>query len=815
MTARTRMRTAGSFALTLALAGTLLPAAVLAQDEAYEPPHDKPGPAAERLLYNSFFVDRAPLDIEAGNMDLYLFGLKTEAAQDLRGTDGVELIDAPATQVSLILNPAEREGEFNPFSIKAIRQAMQYLVNREAIAQDIYRGAGQPMLTHVGPSDPDFLTIYDIDRGSPYTYAPELGRELIAEEMTAAGAELVDDVWHFDGEPVRLKLIGRVEDERRDIADLVRAELEQAGFSVAITYDQFAPALQKVYASDPAAFEWHLYTEGWGRSAPRRYDVGSVNAYIAPWLGQMPGWLEEGYWQYENEELEVLGQTVAAGELDDLGQTLYRGEFDSLEERNDIYRTMTAAGLDESVRIWLATVDNSFPVVDTLEGLTRDIVAGPRNPWALREAHVPGSDDVRVGHQWVWTERTTYNPIGGLGDVYATDLWRNLADPPIWNDAFTGIPQPFRASYEVETAGPDATLDVPADAVTWDVDSKTWTPVPAGTTAVSKVVFDYSGYTDANWHHGQPITMADAVYSIAQGVDLAYDPEKARIETALAVTSRPILETFKGYRQVDDDRLEVYVDYWHFDEDHIGAYANPVGFDMPWELKAAMDDLVFEQRRAAYSDTAASRFSVPWLSLVLERDAGLVDRTLRGLERDEFVPAGVFEFGGQVLVTPEEAVARYEAAQDWFDDKEHLVISQGPFYLNQFDPPAQFAELLAFRDPSYPFQPGDHYLGEPPTLAITEVQSDLVTQGEDAVVTASVTGPGTVGLQYLLLDPAVGGVVDSGRAQETGEGQFTVTIPADVTEFLFPGFYQLYIAADSDSLAQITERRIDLEVLLP
>ena len=74
-------------------------------------------------------------------------------------------------------------------------------------------------------------------------------------------------------------------------------------------------------------------------------------------------------------------------------------------------------------------------------------------------------------------------------------------------------------------------------------------------------------------------------------------------------------------------------------------------------------------------------------------------------------PPGVFEFGDRTLVTPEEAVARYEAAQEWFDDKEHLVISNGPFYLEQFDPPAQFAELVAFRDPSYPFKPGDLYRG--------------------------------------------------------------------------------------------------------
>ncbi len=116
---------------------------------------------------------------------------------------------------------------------------------------------------------------------------------------------------------------------------------------------------------------------------------------------------------------------------------------------------------------------------------------------------------------------------------------------------------------------------MPADAVTWDAEAKAWVPVEPGTTAVSTVTFDYSRYLGSNWHDGQPITLADAVYSIAQGFDLAYDPDKAKIEIALAATSRPYLETFKGYRIIDDDRLEVYVDYWHFDEDTIAAYASP------------------------------------------------------------------------------------------------------------------------------------------------------------------------------------------------------------------------------------------------
>jgi peptide/nickel transport system substrate-binding protein len=226
-----------------------------------------------------------------------------------------------------------------------------------------------------------------------------------------------------------------------------------------------------------------------------------------------------------------------------------------------------------------------------------------------------------------------------------------------------------------------------------------------------------------------------------------------------------------------------------------------------------MDDLVFEQRRAAYSDTAAGRFSVPWISLVLERDAGLVDRTLRQLERDEFVPPAVADFGGQPLVSPDEAVARYEAARDWFDDKEHLVISQGPFYLEQFDPPAQFAELIAFRDPSYPFKPGDFFQGDPPTLSVDPAVPEPVIPGDDAVVEVAVSGPGDVQLQYLLVDQATGAVVDGGPAESSGDGAFSVVVPGDVTFELFPGLYDLFVAASSDSLARIAEREVVLEVL--
>ena len=790
----TTLRRAGAGALALVLAITTV---TTAQD-----PSARPGPAADTIRFNSYFVDRAPLEIQAGTMDLYLFGLRTEAAQELRDAPGVQLFQAPATSLSLVLNPAPApEGKLNPFAIPEVRTAMQSLVDRDFIAQDIFQGLAQPMITQVSPSDFDFLTVYDIDRGSGIRFDPEYARQQIADAMTAAGAELVDGRWSYQGEPIRLKFIARVEDERREIGDLVRSELEATGFEVNIVYQSFAPAVLSVYSTDPASFEWHLYTEGWSRGGAQRYDVGGVNSFIAPWLGNMPGWREQGFWQYENAT------------ADEIGQKLYKGQFASQAERDDLYRQLTRIGLDESVRIWLATVQTTFAGSEQLTDLTRDVSSGPRTPYALRSATMPGRTDINVGNLWVWTERTTWNPVGGFGDAYSNDIWRNMVDPAVSNDPFTGFIEPFRATYVVETAGPEGTLEVPADAVAWDAVADAWVPVAAGSTAVSAVTYDLAKYLGSTWHTGQPITLADAFYGIAQGFDLAYDPDKSRVEVSLAATSRPYLETIKGYRINEDDTLSVYVDYWHFDQNEIAGYASPTSFTMPWELLAAMDDLVFEQRRAAYSDTAASRQNVPWLSLVMTRDARLVDRTLRELGLKKIVPAGYLQVGSRSLATEDEAVARYAAAQAFFEARGHLVISSGPYLLERYDPAAQYAELTAFRDPGYPFTATDFQLGEPPTLAIAQPAVEPIAMAQDASVAVSVEGPGTLALRYLLVDPATAVVVVSGDATPGAEaGSFTVDISADVTATLFPGLYQLYLAASSDEVALVSERQVDLEV---
>ena len=588
-----------------------------------QPPHNRPGPAVDRIFFRHAHFDAAPLLVRNGEIDLYAYGLKTAAAEILAREEGVRIYEAPSLSLSLLLNPAPApEGQLNPFSIREVRQAINYVVNREFVAREVYNGLAMPKFASVDGSDFDYLSVFDIVHSRGFSYDPEFARALVARAMSDAGAELVGGAWHYNGEAIELKFVIRTEDARRHIGELVRAELQKLGFTVDAGYHELSAAESIVYSTNPQDFQWHLYTEGWDGWFFGPYDDVAINQMAAPWFGDMPGWQEESFWQYAQEDLDVLGRS------------LYEGGFSGADERDDIYREMTRLSLDEAVRVWIVTVLSGYPATEHLQGVTADIFAGPLNSRTLREAYLPGRDTITVGSPWLWTERFTWNLVDGFGDAYSYDIWQNLYDPTMARHPFTGLPVPFRAQYEVETAGAGGTLEVPADAVLWNADAETFRPVGPGTQAISKVTFDYSQYLGSNWHHGQPISLADLVYSIYQAYDTVFNEEKSRIETAISSSNKPYLETIKGFRLVGDSKMEFYADYWHFVPDLIAEYSGLGGFSTPWEIRAALDQLVFVERSGAYTDTAAQRFGVDWLSLVLEQDARAVQRVLREFQEE-------------------------------------------------------------------------------------------------------------------------------------------------------------------------------------
>jgi peptide/nickel transport system substrate-binding protein len=307
--------------------------------------------------------------------------------------------------------------------------------------------------------------------------------------------------------------------------------------------------------------------------------------------------------------------------------------------------------------------------------------------------------------------------------------------------------------------------------------------------------------------------MADVIYSIFQTFDMVYNEDKANIEFAIATTSKPQLELYRGFRIVDENTLEVYIDFWHFEDDYIASYAVPAPLSMPWEVLAAMDEVVFKDRQAYYTDTAAQRFSADWLSLINDGHARLVKNALRDFRDDGTLPLAALTIDSVPLVTPAEAMARYQAAIDWFEQYGLMVISNGPYMLVDFDSASQFAELQAFRDPSYPFQPGDWYYGASPTIEINSVNTGTVTPGATASITVAVTGPGVLGVDYLLFDPAAGAVMTYSAATRTTASTFTINLSAQDTQGMLTGdLYYLYVTAYSDSISSLAERRADIVV---
>ena len=745
----------------------------------YAPPHSKPGPAVDKIEFSSSGVDQAVNQVRANSVDMYVFGLKVAAAKELEGDSSVKVYRSPTSSVSLLLNPAPDPRGLNPFSILEVRQAMNYLVDRDFITQEVYGGFAESMVGHVSISSPDYALVAEdvLNRGVHYDF--DYAKAVIGSAMRAHGAEFVNGVWHYKDKPVRVKFIIRNEDERNEIGNVVVNALRKVGFTVNETYRDFAAAISTVYSSDPQSFEWHLYTEGWGRGAADRYDFANVNSMAAPWMGNMPGWLISGFWQYKNEEMDRLGKQI------------FTGNFSGKEERDKIYRSMTSLALDDSVRVWVATIYSTFPAQTCLSGVTEDLVAGPKSMLAIREAYCAGKNALRLGNLWVWTERSTWNPVAGFGDVYSIDVWKNMVDPPMVTHPFSGLPMPFRADYKIETAGPNGKLALADGAFMWNAKSDRWEAVPSGTEATSRVVFDYSKYFQSRWHHGAKITMADVLYGIHQEFESTYDEDKKQVEFVLAATRKPILDVFKGFRVIDKNRLEVYLDFWHFEENYIASYANLTSLSMPWEVLAAMDELVYENRTAAYSQSTAARFNIPWLSLVMKRDANLVARALRKFQETSFFP-------GNILLESEtsaDAANRFTSALEWFSKYNHMAISQGPFMLTRYDPPAQYAELTAFRDESYPFKPGDWYMGKAEAVRVIEPSKTIkVKRGDSLDINVVAEGPGKIEVRYLLYDPTSRKVVES---LDKFEGNIL----------------HLYVLAQSNELAQVTQKKIDIVIV--
>jgi Predicted solute binding protein len=171
-------------------------------------------------------------EVRNGNLDMYYYRISSDRLENNQAREGLKVFDSTGGSYSLLVNPAESE-KFNPFSNKDARFALNYLVDRKLIVNELMGGYGSPIISYYGPTDPEYLTIIKELESFDFKYNPTLAEEIISRSMIERGAEKIDNKWKVEDNEIEIKIFIRSDDPvRKSIGEILSVELENLGFTV-------------------------------------------------------------------------------------------------------------------------------------------------------------------------------------------------------------------------------------------------------------------------------------------------------------------------------------------------------------------------------------------------------------------------------------------------------------------------------------------------------------------------------------------------------------------------------------------------------
>jgi peptide/nickel transport system substrate-binding protein len=124
------------------------------------PEYTGPDPAKNERAIVQYF-DKASalkLALEQGDVDIAYRNLSPTDFRDLEGAEGIEVIGGKGVEIRyIVFNLKLQQGATNDAQKLAVRRAVAYLIDRDAIANDIYDGSVAPLYSMV-PTDLDYST---------------------------------------------------------------------------------------------------------------------------------------------------------------------------------------------------------------------------------------------------------------------------------------------------------------------------------------------------------------------------------------------------------------------------------------------------------------------------------------------------------------------------------------------------------------------------------------------------------------------------------------------------------------------------------
>lgn len=784
--------------------------------------------------------DSAVTQIKAGAIDIYADGL---AAADLASITeaGLPYVENNGLQYDILYNPGvcTDTSILNPFSDPKIREATNYLYDRNYINQEVYAGANLLKWFPITTEFPMYANLADVAAKleAQYAYNPEKAATIITEEMTALGAtKNAAGKWEFKGKPVALDFLIRTDSDgtRRPIGDYVSNQLESVGFTVNRLYKTASEAGPIWQTSTPSNCEWSLYTSAWSATIIDREEKTLYQQY---------------YTAETSQGVEPLISATPAEDFRVLANDLANGNFSTLEERDQMIAQGMEMSLKDGLQVWLIDGKVFIPFKPELS-VSYDLAAGVQGaqvwPFTLRQKDKEGGV-LQVGEQDMFAQ--PYNPIGGTNWAFDQMAIRATNTGATMNDPYTGLSLPFqleKASVTVKEGIPVSkthdwvSLDfvpeitVPEDTfIDWDAKSQTFITVgekyPEGLTAKVRSVATYtSDFTDkVTWHDGSNISAADLLMSMIMEYDRA-NPDSAIYDPQAVPNFDAFMTVFKGFRITSTSPLTVE---WYTDavaaDAELDVYAlwpgpTPVSFQAyafgegAWHV-LTVANLAEAGGELAYTTDKSTEKEVEWTNFIGGPSIEILNKYLDQAIAEKYVP---YEATLGQYITPEDAVARYTKLKAWVADHNSYWIGTGPYYIDR----AYLTEktLTLKHYDAYP-DLADRWSGFGlPKIATVALDGPAqVTIGEPAEFEISVTlndapypTKDIKSVKFLLFD-ANNNIVAVEPAEMVSEGLYKAILSSDMTDKLVTGSNKITVAVVPNVVAIPTFSSINFVTLAP
>ncbi|MGC9072043.1 MAG: ABC transporter substrate-binding protein, partial [Acidilobus sp.] len=729
---------------------------------------------------------------------------------------GTVAYEMPSTYYDVLLNPVKYvespSGQLviNPFYYQGVRFAINYIVDREYLVQDILDGYGIPSLTLYGGEYEMLATSNVTAKFSNITYNPSYANETIYRTLTAHGFQYINGKWYYNGSPVVIYVFVRTDTTvRYQYAAFLIGQLEDLGFNVVPVYGNLQKMITMIYSMPPNESSWSVLIEAWGATYGY-YDWSLPASLYGPAFANLPASDAYGVaWGLINttsiQEPELFNELNT---IDNLSLILAMSQFTSEQQYYKFLNIINYYGIVTAIRIGLAmSLIPIFVNSNMVQGLVPNFIEGLVTPFSFLAAETPtGTLTIGVRH----LSMGAMNPVAGWTDAYGVATASGVFLPITYSIPGNGYPVPVGITYKLINLSTQANIPVPTSALVYNATTMQVNHVPSGTYAKVVVIVNFAQLMQSDkFVDGQPITLADLIEQYLIAANASLSSSSPIYDTTAAAVYGPFVSQIVGFQIINSTAIELWSTAWWFDPNYaalstigdfiILGYALPGGGMEPWPLYVAMAQVV-AHGLAAWSTAMATSEHIDWLNLVNPTDIGNVLKFLQQDEASSYIPEGLVEvqnLSGVQLINASYAHEAYSDAVSYIQTHGNAVIGEGPFMLVAYQP-GQYAKLV--RNPFFNV-PVPSVLTTKPVIYSVQVSLPLlgmVPAGGTLSGTVYGTPDGTnvtspqsgVSVIAQFVTPE-GVVVAQENVTSAANGAFTITVPKSLT----PGSYYLILYA--------------------